>query len=141
MPSAFEEKVMLNEQRLETMRCIALNNTVLSKKRNQLEQLKNDIESCKTSYERCLKIKKYLMFEAQVALLSEYERVRDIMKRNDSLIPDMKYDIYLLTQEIKELESESKYLKDKLQRLDNQISNFGKVLFIHAHRKQKAPRK
>lgn len=136
--TAFEEKLALNEERLEILRLLSINSTKLSKSIKQLGDMKAQLSKARTSTARCLALTDFLLNKAKVVLLIEYDRAKKILSVNKNLIPDMEQEISDLNRSIKFLEEEVAFLKKRLMEIDKKLTTFGKVIHIHARRQQKA---
>ena len=120
------------------MRYLGLTNTRLSKGIKDLNELRDQLEKTQASTTRCLALRDFLLNEAKVVLLVEYDRTTRIININKTLIPDMKQEMTNLKTSIKFLEQEVAILKKRLAEVDKKLANFGKVIYINARRQQKA---
>lgn len=134
--SAFDEFLLLQDQRNSLVYEMGIAGAKLKKAIKDLAESRASLDSMCKSNQTCLATRDFLLYEAKVVLLSEYDRVARILNSNKTMIPETRQEIVQLERLIKGFNKQISVMNEQLKQIDKKMSQFGKVVEFNANRQE-----
>lgn len=134
--SAFDEFLLLQDQRNSLVYEMGIAGARLKKAIKDLAECRASLDSMCKSDKTCLATRDFLLYEAKVVLLSEYDRAVRILNSNKTMIPETRQEIAQLERLIKGFNKQIAVMNEQLKQIDKKMSQFGKVVQFNANRQE-----